>query len=101
LPPEQKPTAASQLKVLDFPVEGTLALQGAGVYQEKCMMCHGIGLRAGGSAPDLRQSPAAADEAVFSKIVRGGILKDSGMPQFDLSDVQLKALRNYIGKEAQ
>jgi quinohemoprotein ethanol dehydrogenase len=101
LPPVQKPTAASQLKVLGFPVEGTLALQGAGVYQEKCMMCHGISLRAGGSAPDLRQSPAAADEAVFSKIVRGGILKDSGMPQFDLSDAQLKALRNYIGKEAQ
>ncbi len=98
LPPKEQDPAGSSSKST-FPINDALAVKGSEIYAKNCSLCHGMCLNAGGSAPDLRQSGAIADEATFLSIVQGGLLKNSGMPQFDLSADQVKAVRNYIGKE--
>ena len=100
LPAAGKADATNPLKDSKPVVDLKLANIGAAVYQNNCNMCHGMGLRAGGSAPDLTASPAVADEGTFSSIVKGGMLTDNGMPQFGLTDDEVKALRAYIVKEA-
>ena len=100
LPAIKQVTASAEPKILHFSIDAGLAAKGATIYGRKCSLCHGNSTRAGGSAPDLKQSGVVADEPTFIQVVRGGLLKSSGMPQFQLSDKQLKALRHYIGKEA-
>jgi len=100
LPAIKQVTASAEPKILHFSTDAGLAAKGAIIYGRKCSLCHGNSTRAGGSAPDLKQSGVVADEPTFIQVVRGGLLKGSGMPQFQLSDEQLKALRHYIGKEA-
>ena len=100
LPPVSKEDAANPLKDLKLPFDARLAVTGAGVYENNCKMCHGMALAAGGSAPKLTASPAVADEETFSSIVKGGMLKENGMPQFDLSPAEVSALRAYIIQHA-
>ena len=65
------------------------------------MGCHGINLVAGGNAPDLRGSPVIMDGESFHQVIKGSMLKDRGMPQFDdLSDAELAAVRHYIRNRA-
>lgn len=101
LPLVEPLTAEGRKGVLDYPIDKTAAAKGAALYGANCSLCHGPGARAGGAAPDLRQSGVVADEGTFAEVVRSGLLETSGMPQFDLTDQQLNSLRQYIGSEAQ
>lgn len=76
------------------------ALAAAGVTKfdaYACLECHGRdALSPGGSVPDLRFSNAYIHEA-FDKIVRGGLLEETGMPAFpEMPDSDLKALQAFI-----
>lgn len=99
LPPKEQASTASST-IATFSIDRALAMKGAQIYGENCGLCHGMGLRAGGTAPDLRKSEAVTDEATFLSIVREGLLKQAGMPQFDLTEDQVRSIRHYIGKES-
>jgi quinohemoprotein ethanol dehydrogenase len=101
LPPKDPPFVAKAFDDPAYKPDDKLAMQGATIIGQRCMSCHGIGLVAGGLAPDLRGSPTVMDEATFKQIVQGGILHANGMPQFEeLSDVDLAAVRQYIRSRA-
>ncbi|MEO8016637.1 MAG: PQQ-binding-like beta-propeller repeat protein [Pseudomonadota bacterium] len=95
LPPTPGPTPAKPLDAPEITIDAALAKDGAATFA-KCQWCHGAGAIAGGSAPDLRASPALLNAASFATIVRGG-LEARGMPKFDeLNDRELEGLRNYV-----
>jgi quinohemoprotein ethanol dehydrogenase len=51
----------------------------------------------GGQAPDLRDSPLAADRKTLGEIVLNGILQLQGMPKYpDFSDQDVDAIYHYI-----
>ena len=83
-----------------FVVNADLAKQGAYEYGH-CTLCHGMGVVAGGIAPDLRASPVVPAMAAFAHVVRDGALTARGMPQFaELAEPQLLALQHFIRQQA-
>jgi PQQ-dependent dehydrogenase (methanol/ethanol family) len=80
-----------------------LANEGRNIYFDSgCVYCHGLALDVGpGSVPDLRRINSATF-AIFSRIVRGGLYKEAGMPLFadTIREDQLPALKAYIINEA-
>lgn len=100
LPPSPPPTIVSPIEMPEFEISEALAEQGAGEYG-RCLLCHGFDAKSAGMAPDLRASAIVGASASFDAIVRGGSLKNNGMPRFaNLSDEQLNALRHYIRQQA-
>lgn len=84
-----------------FVIDADKAAIGAGVYNTTCVVCHGVGMMAGGAAPDLRSSTVPLDADTFKQVVHDGILMSRGMGAFeDLSDEQLEGLRHYIRQRA-
>tara|TARA_R110002110_G_scaffold14698_1_gene67663 strand:+ start:90698 stop:92806 length:2109 start_codon:yes stop_codon:yes gene_type:complete len=71
------------------------------IYQRHCSYCHGDAMRTGGLTPDLRYSGAAIHD-IWQDIVRGGVLKATGMVSFaqyvDQDDAE--AIRQYVLSEA-
>jgi len=68
----------------------------------RCVGCHGPGAIGAGMAPDLRASEVVGSSEAFDAILRGGSLKQNGMPQFaHLTDQQLIALRHHIRQRAE
>ena len=79
----------------------SVALQGAILYAQHCLVCHSFDVVSGGGAPDLRASGVPFDAASFDQVVRHGILERNGMPRFDeFSDAELVALRQYVRSRA-
>lgn len=75
--------------------------RGAALFAGACAYCHGIGVVAGGSAPDLRTSQAITDADAFKAIAHDGALALSGMPKFDnFSDQEREDIRQYIRSRA-
>jgi len=84
------------------PYPPELADRGRLIYSaQNCDVCHGMTLHSvGGYVPDLRRISAGRLE-MLPKIVHDGLLKATGMPQFDwLSDDDLHALQAFIVNEA-
>jgi len=83
--------------------DAVLAKQGHDIWDANfCGACHGIDLvNAAGSVPDLRRISSSTYES-FSRIVRGGLYKDAGMPVFGevIHEEELPALKAYIINEA-
>lgn len=81
----------------------TVVEQGAEVFDNHCMMCHGQGGAARSSFPDLRRTPALHDQNLFDAIVLEGTLSANGMAAFrdrvDPDDAV--ALRAYLVSQAQ
>ncbi|RZT94863.1 quinohemoprotein ethanol dehydrogenase [Advenella incenata] len=74
-----------------------LSSQGGTVYHTYCFTCHGPQAISGGTAPDLRYSGIVQSNNVFERVVRDGLLRSNGMPNFEeLSDADLNALRQYL-----
>jgi quinohemoprotein ethanol dehydrogenase len=70
---------------------------GTGIYNTSCVICHGVGMRSGGAAPDLRKSTVALNADAFQSVVRDGALAQSGMPSFqEFTALELESLRDYI-----
>ncbi|MFM1887553.1 MAG: hypothetical protein RL026_2710 [Pseudomonadota bacterium] len=100
LPATPPPAPAVPLAGEGFIVDAALARQGEREYAQ-CTLCHGMGVVAGGIAPDLRASPVPLSAEAFEHIVRGGSLQARGMPKFaELSDQQLEALRHFFRQKA-
>ncbi len=75
--------------------------RGAALFAGACAYCHGIGVVAGGSAPDLRTSEVIIDAGAFKAIVHDGALALAGMPKFDnFSDQERENIRQYIRSRA-
>jgi quinohemoprotein ethanol dehydrogenase len=101
LPASAPPVIVQPIPMPEFELNESLATQGGDEYG-RCWACHGIGVKAGGMAPDLRASAIVASSEAFADVVRGGSRKENGMPEFGhLTDEQLEALRHFIRKEAE
>jgi quinohemoprotein ethanol dehydrogenase len=68
---------------------------GSALFTETCSICHSNQPRA--PLPDLRRM-SKGTHAVFDKIVRGGLLKDNGMPRFDdlLTADEARAIHGFL-----
>lgn len=75
--------------------------KGAGYFEGRCAVCHGLDAVAGGMAPDLRESPAILSVPTFREIVQRGALLAAGMPRFgELSAAELESIRQYLRSRA-
>jgi quinohemoprotein ethanol dehydrogenase len=99
LPPAA--SAAAPPKDPDFKPDAVSAAAGQAIYNRHCATCHGYSVIAVIHAPDLRRSSIPPVAQAFNSIVRDGQLVPHGMPKFgELTDTQLKNLREYIRSEA-
>ena len=79
-----------------------LAVQiGEGGYNQNCARCHGLDVKSGGMAPDLREVPEdEAGDSWFAARVTGGATKDGRvrMPPFGeiISQEGIWAIRTYV-----
>lgn len=96
--PHAEPNAPVQAVVdASFKADELAVKRGGAAYGDHCFFCHGAGAVAGGSAPDLRASPTILSSELFSSIVKGGVLLESGMPRFAEMPVdQLEDTRMYL-----
>lgn len=99
LPPAIGPVPEPPLPAPD----PALARAGKKVWDESgCELCHGYQVIGGpGSVFDLRRMNSARYE-LFSQIVRGGLFKATGMPEYadSIQEADLPALKAYILSEA-
>jgi quinohemoprotein ethanol dehydrogenase len=82
------------------PIE--LAKKGKAYYDKNCRVCHGKNVITSGNGriPDLRdiREPRLS---ILPQILRDGVLKALGMPQFaDITDEEIAAVRAHIINEA-
>jgi quinohemoprotein ethanol dehydrogenase len=95
--------ADTSVKAVDDPamkLEVADVKAGAGLYVT-CSLCHGKDAVAGGTAPDLRESPIPLDANAFRSVVHDGALLRNGMPRFEsLTDTQLRQISAYIRARA-
>jgi len=100
LPPTPPRKPAVPLEAPEFKVDAGKLKLGERSYAQ-CVLCHGMGVVAGGIAPDLRASPVPLSQEAFVHIVRDGSLLTRGMPRFaELSDEQLDSLRHFLRQKA-
>jgi quinohemoprotein ethanol dehydrogenase len=100
LPPTPPRKPAVPLEAPQFKVDAARVKAGAGEYP-RCVLCHGMGVVSGGTAPDLRASPVPLSAEAFNHIVHDGALVARGMPQFaELSDDQLDSIRHFVRQKA-
>ena len=85
--------------------DNELAIEiGASGYNSNCARCHGLDVKSGGIAPDLRylEDTAEGDEWYIYRI-RGGAVRNgvTYMPKFEglLSQEAMWAIRSYISAQ--
>ncbi len=101
LPPTPPPRRVEPLDAPGFAVDPAKVQAGLAQYS-RCLLCHGPGAVAGGTAPDLRASALVLSREAFATVVRNGSLESRGMPTFaELTDDELDALRHYIRYRAE
>lgn len=84
-----------------FKVDTAKAAIGAGIFNQSCVICHGVGMMAGGAAPDLRKSAVPLDADTFASVVHDGALMPRGMPSYgQFTPEELEGLRHYIRQRA-
>ena len=99
LPPSPPPSQPVPIDDPSFTIDPKLVLRGRALY-DRCLICHGAGVVAGGFAPDLRASPVPLNAQAFASVMYGG-LQSRGMPPFpELTAEDLVALRHYIRERA-
>jgi len=101
LPPAPPPFRLTAIDDPDYRADPALAGQGNMVYHMNCGQCHGAEAVSGGTAPDLRASPALLTAEGFKAVVHDGALLTMGMPRYpELADAQLEAMRQYLRSRA-
>ena len=75
--------------------------EGSNLYAAFCARCHGGDAVSSGLVPDLRYTSESKHQ-IFQQIVRGGALRELGMPSFseDLTSAQVRSIEGYILKRA-
>jgi quinohemoprotein ethanol dehydrogenase len=100
LPPTPPRAVAVPLEAAQFHLDPVKAAAGEHEFP-RCVLCHGMGVVAGGIAPDLRASPVPLSAEEFAHVVRDGALLARGMPGFpELTPAQLDELRHFIRQKA-
>jgi quinohemoprotein ethanol dehydrogenase len=100
LPPTPPRKMAVPLDAPEFKVDASRVKPGEHLYAQ-CVLCHGMGVVAGGIAPDLRASPVPLSTEAFAHIVRDGALVARGMPKFaEFNDEQLDSMRHFLRQKA-
>jgi quinohemoprotein ethanol dehydrogenase len=85
----------------DYKPDARAESRGAVAYGNHCFLCHGAGVVAAGSAPDLRTSRAIVTPELFAAIVRRGALLKNGMPEFhEITDPEIADLRQFLRKRS-
>jgi mono/diheme cytochrome c family protein len=71
--------------------------KGRVLFATFCARCHGAEVVSSGLTPDLRYSATGIHEK-FEEIVRGGALREVGMPSFseDLTSAQVRLIHAYV-----
>ena len=71
--------------------------RGQDLFHDVCAICHGLIAVSSGTIPDLRQLDETAHRR-FDAVVRGGILRNQGMPSFTdlLSAGDVAAIQVYL-----
>jgi quinohemoprotein ethanol dehydrogenase len=71
--------------------------KGRVLFATFCARCHGAEVASSGLTPDLRYSATGIHEK-FEEIVRGGALREVGMPAFseDLTSAQVRLIHAYV-----
>jgi len=101
LPPATPVAPLTAATSADYHADEAASKRGEKTYNLYCAVCHGVGVVAGGHAPDLRSSFAPTAEAPFKSIVQGGSLVANGMPRFEeFTDEQTRDLRQFIETQA-
>jgi quinohemoprotein ethanol dehydrogenase len=102
LPAQPPPYVPPPLDVPSFEVDPTLVPRGAVLYGQRCSLCHGAGVVAGGLTPELRSSPVVANIEDFASVVRDGTRAVNGMPAYaQITLDELIALQHYIRARAE
>jgi len=100
LPPSQH-TVPPILDDPNFQVDPAKAAHGAAVFNNHCSVCHGGGAVSGGAAADLRKAGAPLSIDALTQVVKGGALRQQGMPQFEeFTAEDLEGLQHYIRQQA-
>jgi len=86
------PTPTFQLAASRADVE-----KGRILYATFCARCHGGDVVSGGEVPDLRYATEGTHQK-FQEIVRGGALRELGMPSFaeDVTAEQVRLIESYV-----
>jgi quinohemoprotein ethanol dehydrogenase len=101
MPPSPAPRKVVPIDDPALVVTPEQAAQGGALYARSCVLCHGGGAVAGGSAPDLRASTVPLSRPDFADVVVRGARAQQGMPAFpDLTDADLDGLASYIRTRA-
>jgi quinohemoprotein ethanol dehydrogenase len=92
--PEPGPIPVPTFTVAATPAEVD---EGATLYNDFCISCHGSDAVSGGITPDLRRATEAVHQT-FSDIVLGGVRAPLGMPPFDdlLTEEDVRRIQAYI-----
>lgn len=99
--PEFKPHVKQFRDDPAFSVDVTKAEVGQLLYNQQCVTCHGGALRAGGAAPDLRESPIPLHLEAMKAVLQRGLLEVNGMPKFaEFTSAQVQAIQHFIRKDA-
>lgn len=77
-------------------------LTGFRMYQDRCMVCHGLNAVSGLLVPDLRGSGFLHSATGWDSVVRDGVLREKGMASFaeQISEEESQAIRAYVIQQA-
>jgi len=72
------------------------------LYDNYCLVCHGIAAITGGVLPDLRKTPFLQDARAWRGVVVDGALATRGMPNFGahVSPEAAELIRAYVARQA-
>jgi quinohemoprotein ethanol dehydrogenase len=71
------------------------------VYNTRCVVCHGGGVAAAGTAPDLRTSAVILSQPGIDAVLHDGALVSQGMPRFEeLSGQERADVRQFLRSAA-
>jgi len=82
--------------------EEAIEREGFGLYQDICMVCHGLNAVSGLIIPDLRGSAWLHDADGWNSVVREGLLSKNGMASFGghITREESEAIRAYVIQQA-
>jgi len=93
----EQPVLPVPMPTFKLAVTSAQVAEGAKLFANYCVRCHGSNVVSGGLVPDLRYSTEATHKS-FQDIVRGGILHEFGMASFadDLTAEQVKEIEGFV-----
>ncbi|MBC7519824.1 MAG: PQQ-dependent dehydrogenase, methanol/ethanol family [Sandarakinorhabdus sp.] len=96
--PAAPPMAVAVLDPPPFTGTAAQVAEGASLYSNKCIFCHGVAAIAGALVPDLRHSVALDRPKLWQEIVHDGLLKERGMVAWskEFTPDQIEKIRQYV-----